>query len=80
MSGGSQQLRQYRIARRAGQSLEAASALSGIGLTEAKMTDADDARFPPPVDAFIPLGAWHCAACALVLCTCPDYAWMGMAA
>ncbi|MGJ3630071.1 hypothetical protein AB5I41_31635 [Sphingomonas sp. MMS24-JH45] len=43
MSGGSLQLRQYRVARRAGMPVEEAAALADFTLTEAKMTDADDA-------------------------------------
>ncbi|MGJ3625984.1 hypothetical protein AB5I41_01610 [Sphingomonas sp. MMS24-JH45] len=47
--------------------VEEAAALADFTLTEAKMTDADHARFPPPPEAFVPLGAMHCATCARVL-------------
>lgn len=56
MSGGSVQLRLYRIARRDGATLEDACASSGISPTEARMHDADDAKNPPPPEAYEMLG------------------------
>ena len=61
MSPGSIQLRRYRIARRDDADREAAAALSGIALAEAKLIDADDAREPPPPEAFL-IPAAGCAA------------------
>lgn len=56
MTGGSQQLRLYRIARRDGKPLDEACALSGIDPAEARMLDADDAKNPPPAEAYELLG------------------------
>lgn len=50
--GGSIQLRRYRIARRDGASPEVAAEAAGIPLGEALLIDADDAREPPPPEAF----------------------------
>lgn len=52
MSGGSLQLRLYRRFRRAGDSMHKAAEASGIGLGEAKLIDAEDARYPPPSEAY----------------------------
>lgn len=55
MSGGSSQLREYRIARRDGLDLQAACVLSGIDPAEAKLIDAEDAKNPPGPECFVPL-------------------------
>lgn len=54
--GGSQNLRIYRRARRDGVSIEDACEQSGIGLTEARLHDRDDAKNPPPPEAYELLG------------------------
>ncbi len=56
MSGGSRQLRIFRCAIRDGVSIEAAAKLSGLGLAEAKLTVAEDAKNPPPAEAFEMIG------------------------
>lgn len=56
MTGGSQNLRRYRTARRDGETIERACELSGLTIGEARLTDADDAKFPPPPEAFVMLG------------------------
>lgn len=57
MIPGSLQLRLYRIARRDGRTRSQACAESGICETEAKLIDADDAKFPPSPDCYLmPLG------------------------
>ncbi len=56
MSGGSIQLRLYRVARRDGATIEDACASSGISLPEARMHDADDTKNPPPPEAYEMLG------------------------
>lgn len=56
MSHGSQQLRRFRIAMRDGASIEDAAELAGIGLTEAKLHAADDAKNPPPPEAYELIG------------------------
>jgi uncharacterized protein (UPF0335 family) len=55
-AGGSLQLRQYRIARRDGATVEDACATSGIPASEARLIEADDAKNPPPPEAFELLG------------------------
>ncbi|WP_375249524.1 hypothetical protein [Sphingomonas sp.] len=55
MSGGSVQLRSCRIARRDGATIATACVLSGISLAEARLIEADDAKHPPPLEAFEPL-------------------------
>lgn len=80
MSGGSQQLRQFRIAMRAGATVESAADLAGISMGEARLHVAEDAKNPPPADAFEPLSPTFCAACARHLCGCADTAWRGPAA
>lgn len=77
---GSQQLRRFRIAMRAGSSIERAAGIAGLGLIEARMHALDDAKNPPPPEAYEPLGAGFCATCAASLCGCSDAAWMGAAA
>lgn len=57
MTGGSQQLRRFRIACRDGATIEAAAELSGMGLAEARAWAKDDAEFPPPPEAYVLLGA-----------------------
>jgi hypothetical protein len=52
MTGGSQNLRMYRRARRDGMNRVVAAELSGIALGEAKLIDADDAKFPPSPEAY----------------------------
>lgn len=52
MSGGSQQLRMYRRARRDGTTMATACVLSGISLAEARLHDAADAENPPPPEAY----------------------------
>ena len=56
MSGGSLNLRKYRRARRDGETLERACEISGLTLGEARLTDAEDARNPPPPEAFELIG------------------------
>lgn len=56
MTGGSQQLRQYRIARRDGAAVEGAAARAGITIGEARLIEAEDAKNPPPAEAFTLLG------------------------
>jgi len=50
--GGSRQLRLYRIARRDGASVEEACATSGIIAGEARLIEAEDAKNPPPPEAY----------------------------
>lgn len=52
MTGGSQQTRLYRRARRDGATMMTACANSGIPLSEARLIDAEDRRNPPPEEAF----------------------------
>lgn len=52
MSGGSLNLRQYRIARRDGATIATACVLSGISMDEARLIEADDLRNPPPPECF----------------------------
>ncbi len=52
MTGGSQQLRLYRRARRDGLSVASACSLSGIGIGEAQFIEAEDARNAPPPEAY----------------------------
>lgn len=80
MTGGSQQLRQFRIAMRAGASVEDAADLAGIGLGEARLHATEDAKNPPLPEAFEPLAPTFCAACARHLCGCDDLAWRGLTA
>ncbi len=56
MTGGSAQLRTYRIARRDGADTATAAERAGIGIAEARLIDADDAKNPPPAEAFELLG------------------------
>ena len=55
MTGGSVQLRAYRIARRAGATVHTACVESGIPLAEARLIELEDAKNPPPPEAFEPL-------------------------
>lgn len=55
MTGGSVQLRTYRIARRDGATVATACVLSGIEMAEARLIEIDDQKNPPPADAFKPL-------------------------
>ena len=52
MIGGSQQLRQFRRAVRDGATLDDAAALAGMSIGEARLTVAEDAKRPPPPEAF----------------------------
>ncbi len=54
MSSGSQQLRRYRIARRDGASVADALTFiaNGIDAREAKLIEVEDAKIPPPADAY----------------------------
>lgn len=52
MTGGSQQLRIWRRARRDGDTLMTACVKSGIPLAEARLWDAEDRENPPPPEAF----------------------------
>lgn len=56
MTGGSQQLRRFRIAVRAGTTWEEAAGIAGIALGEAKLIYAEDAKNPPPEEAYVLLG------------------------
>jgi len=56
MTGGSQQLRKYRRARRDGMPTEAAAEHAGIPIGEARMWDVEDAANPPPAEAYELLG------------------------
>lgn len=53
VSGGSQQLRMYRIARRNGVPMEQAIIPSGMAPDEGRYWDKRDAENPPPEEAFI---------------------------
>jgi uncharacterized protein (UPF0335 family) len=53
-TGGSTQLRQYRVARLAMTRADAAKE-AGISIGEAELIDKDDARDPPAAEAFEPL-------------------------
>ena len=53
MSGGSQQLRIFRRAIRDGVSIEEAARLGDMTMTEAKLTIAEDAKYPPPPEAYV---------------------------
>ena len=55
MTGGSEQLRTYRIARRDGHPTDIAAQMARIGIAEAKLIDADDAKHPPAPGCFEPL-------------------------
>lgn len=55
MTGGSVQLRDYRIARKAGIPTDIAAQTAGIGIAEARLIDADDAKHPPAPDCYQPL-------------------------
>ncbi|MBO9380434.1 hypothetical protein GG804_27090 [Sphingomonas histidinilytica] len=57
MTGGSQQLRAYRRYRADGFDTKQAAAFAGISLGEAQLIDKDDARDPPPPEAFEPIPA-----------------------
>lgn len=52
MTGGSQQLRIYRRARRDGHDIETAARMAAISVGEAELIDKDDAREPPPPESF----------------------------
>lgn len=59
MTHGSLNLRLYRRARRDGETLERACEISGLTHGEARLTDAEDARNPPPPEAFELIGHNH---------------------
>lgn len=54
--GGSQQLRRFRIAVRDGAAIEDAAAAAGIELGEARLIVAEDAKSPPPPEAYELIG------------------------
>jgi hypothetical protein len=56
MTGGSQNLRRFRIAMRDGASIEDAADLAGMSICEARAWAAEDAIDPPPPEAFELLG------------------------
>lgn len=56
MTGGSQQLRVFRRAIRDGASVDAAAELAGMSITEARLHAEDDAKTPPPPEAYELLG------------------------
>lgn len=55
MTGGSIQLRAYRIARRDGAGMLAACIVSGVSASEARLIEAEDIRNPPAPAAFEPI-------------------------
>jgi len=57
MTGGSVQLRTFRIAIRDGASLAEAAEKAGISLGEATLHLQDDAANPPPAEAYEPIGS-----------------------
>lgn len=56
MIGGSQQLRLFRRAIRDGATVEDAAATAGISIGEARLHAAEDAKNPPPAEAYELLG------------------------
>jgi uncharacterized protein (UPF0335 family) len=54
--GGSQQLRIFRRAIRDGATTADAAETAGIGMTEARLIVAEDAKNPPPEEAYVLLG------------------------
>jgi uncharacterized protein (UPF0335 family) len=52
MIGGSLQLRQFRRAMRDGASVEDAAELAGMSIGEARLHAKDDAKNPPPAEAY----------------------------
>lgn len=52
MTGGSQQQRLYRRARRDGVTMTSAAVQIGISIGEARLIEAEDAKNPPPPEAF----------------------------
>lgn len=56
VSHGSQQLRRFRIAIRDGATVDAAAELAGITITEARLHVAQDAKNPPPPEAYVLIG------------------------
>jgi len=57
MTGGSAQLRAFRLAIRGGKPIEVAAELAGISLGEAILHLEADAADPPPPEAFLPIGS-----------------------
>jgi len=53
VTGGSLQLRQFRVAIRDGVDVETAAEASGMSMGEARAWIADDLKNPPPPEAFI---------------------------
>lgn len=51
-TGGSQQLRLYRRARRDGATVATACVASGISMSEARLIEVEDAKSPPPPEAY----------------------------
>lgn len=56
MTGGSNQQRQYRIARRDGATVATACDLSGISMGEVRLIEAEDVKNPPGPECFELLG------------------------
>lgn len=52
MTAGSLQLRLYRRARRDGVDRDRAAQMTGLNLYEAKAWDEEDAKAPPPAEAY----------------------------
>lgn len=67
MSGGSQQLRRFRIAVRDGASVEDAAEAADMSIAEARIHAAADAKNPPPPEAYVLLRAINpeAAGCAV---------------
>lgn len=55
-TGGSRQLREFRIAMRDGASMEAAADRAGISITEANLILEADRADPPPPECYLPIG------------------------
>lgn len=56
MTGGSLQLRRFRIAIRDGETPERAAEIAGITIAEARLILKDDEANPPPAEAFVMIG------------------------
>lgn len=58
-TGGSRQLREFRIAVRDGASMEDAAERAGISITEANLILEADRADPPPPECYLPIGVGH---------------------